>query len=163
MRMGNQPGFTNQAAHRAAQFHQVSGRVSRSRIISPPPSVLAQVVEELIESPPTDEELQVLTDMGTATETLVEVEAQLEGTRILELLRTLAAKTNISIADCIVILLMIYQTYLMLRPQQPAPPPPPQVNVTVNVPPVPTDEIVKGIEKRLEQEHCAPTPSPGVT
>jgi hypothetical protein len=44
--------------------------------------------------------------MGTATDTLVveNVEAQLEGTRILAILRILVAKTNITVSDCIVIL-----------------------------------------------------------
>jgi hypothetical protein len=91
----------------------------------PPHAALAQVVEELVQNPPTDDELRVLTDIGTATDTLVieKVEAQLEGTRILELLRILVAKTNITVPDCIVILLMIYQTYVMLHPPQPEPRP----------------------------------------
>jgi hypothetical protein len=46
--------------------------------------------------PPTDNELRLLTDIGTATDTLVieNVQGKLEGTRILELLRIPVAKTN---------------------------------------------------------------------
>jgi hypothetical protein len=94
------------------------------------------------------EELRVLADLGTAADTLIveKVEAQLEGTRILELLRMLVAKTNITIADCIVILIMIYQTNLMLNPPQPAPQQPaPQVTVNVTVDP---HEIAQKVARR---------------
>lgn len=116
-----------------------------------PPTALTQVVEELVQNPPTDDELRVLTDIGTATDSLVieKVEAQLEGTRILELVRILVAKTNITVSDCIVILLMIYQTYLMLHPPQPEPPPAPQVTVNVTVD---TEEIAQKVAKQLEDE-----------
>jgi hypothetical protein len=98
-------------------------------------------------------------DIGAATDTLVieKVEAQLEGTRILELLRILVAKTNITISDCIVILLMIYQTYLMLHPPQPAPTPAPEVTVNVTVD---TDEIAEKVAKRLKDEGIGATPEP---
>lgn len=165
------PGQIHGANHAAVQASTVRAmaHIPRPRIITPPPGVIAQVVEELATAPPTAEELRVLTDMGTATDTLVveKIEAQLDGTRLLELVRTLAAKSNISVSDCIVILLMIYQTYLMLHPKQPpapTPPPAPQVtvNVTVPTPTVDTDEIVCEVEKRLEQEREAtPEPSPG--
>jgi hypothetical protein len=122
-----------------------------SRVIMPPHAALAQVVEELVQNPPTDDELRVLTDIGTATDTLIieKIEAQLEGTRILELLRILVAKTNITVSDCVVILLMIYQTYVMLHPPQPEPPPAPQVTVNVTVD---SDEIAEKVAKRLQDE-----------
>jgi hypothetical protein len=124
-----------------------------------------EVVEELVQAPPTDEELRVLTDMSALAETFVEtkVEAQLAGTRLLELLRMLRAKSNISILDAIMILIMIYQTYLMLHPQQPAPPPPPEikVNVIVPTPTVDKDEIVTQVLERIErEEQQTPEPSP---
>jgi hypothetical protein len=79
----NHVTVTNQAAQQAV----VRPQTSQSRVIMPPHAALAQVVEELVQNPPTDDELRVLTDIGTATDTLVieKVEAQLEGTRIPEL------------------------------------------------------------------------------
>ena len=96
---------------------------------------------------------------GTATDTLVveNVEAQLEGTRILALLRILVAKTNITVSDCIVILLMIYQTYVVLHPPQPEPPPAPQVTVNVTVD---SDEIAQKVTKRLQDEGIRVTTEP---
>jgi hypothetical protein len=101
---GNHVTVTNQAAQQAV----VRPQTIHSRVILPPHAALAQVVEELVQNLPTDDELRVLTDIVTATDTLVieKVEAQLEGTRILELLRLLVAKTNITVSDCIVILLI---------------------------------------------------------
>jgi ethanolamine ammonia-lyase small subunit len=79
----------------------------RMRMAMPARAALAQVVEELVKAPPTDEQLRMLADIGKATDTLVveKVEAQLEGTRILELLRILLS--NITVAECIIILIMI--------------------------------------------------------
>jgi hypothetical protein len=159
------PGFIGgmSAANRSASYH-IRQAQPRSRILRPAPSALVQVVEELVQAPPTDEELRVLTDMSAAAETFVDtkVEAQLAGTRLLEQLRTLAAKTNISIADSIVILLMVYQTFLMLHPKQPPPPPSPKitVNVTVPTPTVDQNEIVRQVQERIEREQSeAPEPS----
>jgi hypothetical protein len=145
------------AAHQAAFIqlqndHIIQQNMMRRRLASVPAhAAVAQVAEELVRTPPTDEELRVLTDLGTVTEALVvrKIEAQLEGTRILELLRMLVAKTNITIGDCIVILIMIYQTYLMLNPPQPAPQPAPQVTVNVTVDP---NEIAREVARRLKQE-----------
>lgn len=146
-------------ANQAAQGAVVRPQTISTRIIMPPHAALAQVVEELVQNPPTDDELRVLTDIGTATDTLVieKVEALLEGTRILEFLRILVAKTNITVSDCIVILLMIYQTYVMLHPPQPAPPPTPQVTVNVMVD---TNEIAEKVAKRLEDEGIRVTTEP---
>jgi hypothetical protein len=160
------PGFIGgmSAANRSASYHMRQAQ-PRTRFLRPAPSALVQVVEELVQAPPTDEELRVLTDMSAAAETFVDtkVEAQLAGTRLLEQLRTLAAKTNISISDCIMILLTVYQTFLMLHPMQPPPPPPPQitVKVTVPTPAMDTNEIVRQVQERIEQEEGeAPEPSP---
>jgi len=145
-------------SNQAAQHAVVRPQTIRTRIIMPPHAALAHVVEELVQNPLTDDELRVLSDMGTATDTLVveKVEAQLEGTRILALLRMLVAKTNITVSDCVVILLMIYQTYVMLHPPQPEPPPAPQVTVNVTVD---SDEIAQKVAKRLQNEGIRVTTS----
>ena len=93
------PGNHVTVSNQAAQHAVVRPQTIRTRIIMPPHAALAQVVEELVQNPLTDDELWVLSDMGTATDTLVveKVEDQLEGTRILALLRILVAKTNITV------------------------------------------------------------------
>ena len=153
------PGNHVTVSNQAAQHAVVRPQTIRTRIIMPPHAALAQVVEELVQNPLTDDELLVLSDMGTATDPLVveKVEAQLEGTRILALLRILLAKTNITVSDCIVILLMIYQTYVMLHPPQPEPPPAPQVTVNVTVD---SGEIAQKVAKRLQDEGIRVTTEP---
>jgi len=124
--------------------------------------VLAQVIEELIESPPTADELRLLTEVAQdAQEQNLEPEqiaARLQDTRLWHLIGVLA-QNDVRILNYIMVLLMIYEIFFKPQPTPPPPPPPPAPQVTVQVA-VPTDEIVKEIEKRLEQEHCAPEPSP---
>jgi hypothetical protein len=119
---------------------------------------LTEVVGELLRRPPTADELRILTeDLAQDTQQAEQIEARLEGTRLAELLRVME-RHNVSIPDCIFILLMIVQIYISLHPPQPTPPPAPQVTVNVtNFPPeVPTDEIVDEIVERLQHERDAP-------
>jgi hypothetical protein len=141
------------AAHEASLMRLHSDYIVQQNMMNrqlmsmPARAALAQVVEELVKSPPTDEELRTLTDMGVASEALVvkKVQAQVTGSRIVHFIQMLMAKSNLSVADCIMILLMLYQIYLMENPPQPPPPPTPEVTVNVTVHPTePSQKDHKG-------------------
>ena len=158
MRPGGGSYIVNQAAQRVARSRMYAAQTAtrRGRIITPPSAALAQVVEELVQAPLTDEEMRLLTEVASATDVL-EVErigAELQGTRIWEMLRILA-NNDVRILTYVMVLLMIIQLYSDRHsPQTTSPPPPPAPQVTVTVT-VPVDEIVKQIEERLEKEQWA--------
>jgi hypothetical protein len=153
------------AAVQQHHYSAVMANVQRSRIITPPPrSVLADVVEELAKAPPTIEELDLLREVAREADehdlAPEQIEERLKDTRLWRLLRVLA-RNDVRVIAYVTILLMIYQTYLMIRPPdaKPAPPPPaPQVTVVVSVPDEVVDKIVDQIERRLEEAGACDSP-----
>lgn len=123
---------------------------------------LAEVVEELVQDPPTYEELRLLLDVTQQDKPDEQVLATLKETRLWQLLQKLA-RNDEKILLYLSVLLMIISLISDRNPpeEKPAPTPPaPQVTVVV-----PTDEIVDEIERRLrerqtaEREESAPTDS----
>jgi hypothetical protein len=151
----------------AAQAALQNRRRGSTQVLSPASIVslrpaLVQVVKELVQEPPTDDELQLLTEVASRAEELEpeQIEVKLSGTRLWELLKVLA-RNDVRILNYIMVLLMIYDIFFRPQPTPPAPPPP-QVTVNVtNVPPeVPTDEIVDEIVEQLKHELDAPEHHP---
>jgi hypothetical protein len=153
---GNYASFVvNQATHRAAVSHMIAAQaiMQRSRMTTPPIAAITQVVEALIEAPPTVEELHLLTEIA---DTADEGEAQLllQGTRLGDLLRVLA-ENDIRILTYVMALLMIIQLISDRHPPDTSPPPAPKVTVNVTVP---ADEIAKQIEEELHKLNCGVAP-----
>jgi hypothetical protein len=120
-------------------------------------TAITQVVQELVQSPPTEDELRLLAQVAEeACErdlSPTEIESRLRHTRLWRLLVFLA-NNDVRIIAYLTLLLMIYQTYLM---QNPEPQPPPQVTVNVTVD---TAEIAENVAKRLEDEGVCVVPEP---
>jgi len=143
------------AVRTAIQRHHHTGPVQGSRIITPPRAAIAQVVEELLQAPLTNDELNLLIEVSHEDQP-EQIEARLRDTRLWRLLQDLR-QNDVRILTYVMALLMIVQLISDRNPpkQEPAlPPPTPQVTVIVEVP---TDEIVDEIERRLyerDAEHC---------
>lgn len=112
--------------------------------------MLTQVVKDLLLSPPTHDEMRLLTEIGTGADTLVaeEVEAQLEGTRLLELLRLLA-RNDTRILAYLAVLLAIMTFVVEVKAAHSSPSPAPNVTVKIDVD---TDEIVRQVEEKLKRD-----------
>jgi hypothetical protein len=125
----------------------------------PPRAVLAQVVDELVENPVTDDELRVLAEVAReAQEQNLEpeqIEARIRDTRFWQLLRLLA-NNDVRILTYLMALLMIIQVVndLASRPQ---PVPAPQVTVNNGVT-VDADELAEKVAKQLKDQGICVVP-----
>jgi hypothetical protein len=143
------------AVRTAMQRHHSSGLVPRSRFFTPPRAAIAQVVEELVQAPLTDHELDLLIEVSHEDQP-EQIEARLKDTRLWRLLQSLR-QNDVRILTYVMALLMIVQLISDRNPpkQEPASPPPtPHVTVVVEVP---TDEIVDEIERRLQEQDTEPS------
>jgi hypothetical protein len=133
------------------------------------------VVDELKTTPPTIEELTLLTEIASEAQQQnlrpEQIEARLGDTRLWQLLATLA-KNDVRILNYLMVLLMIYEIFFKAQPAPaPAPPAPtpsitvnvPTPSITVTVPPIPTDEIVQQIREEIEREYGPPPGEPSPT
>jgi hypothetical protein len=122
------------AAQQAALQHnlqhmiiQQNNRRMANMLLSRP--ALAEVVHELVQSPPTEDELRLLAQVQELEPE--QIENRLRDTRLWQLLAVLG-RNDVRVLAYLTLLLMIFQTYLMMHPPQ-AGPPAPQVTVNVTV------------------------------
>lgn len=119
-------GFIGQSAavRTAIQRQHSNGRAQRSRIITPPPAAIAQVVDELVQAPLTDHELTLLIKVSQNDQP-EQIEARLRDTRLWRLIQALR-QNDVRILTYVMTLLMIVQIISDRNPpkQEPASPPP---------------------------------------
>ena len=115
-------------------------------------AALAEVVQELVQAPPTEDELRLLTQVAEEAQEqeleLGQIENRLRDTRLWQLLAVLA-RNDVRVLAYLTLLIMIFQTYLMVRPPPQATPHAPQITVNVTVD---ADEIAEKVAKRLEDD-----------
>jgi hypothetical protein len=95
------------AVRTAILRHHYAGHVQGSRIITPPRAAIAQVVEELVQAPLTDHELNLLIEVSHEDQPQ-QIEARLKDTRLWRLLQDLR-QNDVRILTYIMALLMIVQ------------------------------------------------------
>jgi hypothetical protein len=148
------------AAHNAA-FIQIQNTyivqqnmMRRRKVFVPPPAAVAKVVKELIQAPPTADEVQLLTEVARDAEehnlAPEQIRARLQETRLWPFVQLLARNEK-RIFNSLMLLAVILTVYLMINPP---PAEPPQVTVNVNVEPAPvdTDEIAEKVSKKLKED-----------
>jgi hypothetical protein len=110
------------------------------------------VVHELAVAQPTAAELELLQDTARDAEEHdlepEQIEKRLRETRLWHLLKVLA-KNDQRMVLYLTLLIMIYQTWVMVHPPEAAPPPAPHVTVNVTVDP---NEIAEKVAKQLQDE-----------
>ncbi len=125
----------------------------RRQVFVPPPAAVAQVVKELVQAPPTADEVQLLTDVARDVEEQnlepEQIKARLQDTRLWQMLVVLAKNDQLS--NYLLLLAAIVTIWLQLNPPQP-PPPQVTVNLTVEPAPVDTNEIAEKVSKKLEDD-----------
>jgi hypothetical protein len=129
--------------------------MQRRRLMMPPHPVLAPLAWQVLTTPPTDEEIHLLTEVVEEAQGAEPRAGRDPDTsaryRIWYWLKVIA-KNDVRIATDLMLLLMIIDTLLRFFPSQPPPQPAPQVTVNVTVD---ADEIAEKVAKRLEDEGSA--------
>ncbi len=149
------------AARAASQMYHHLGQVQRSRIFVPPRAAITEVVEALVQTPLTDQEVALLVEL-TDEDLPERIEDRLRDTRLWHLLQVLR-QNDVRILTYVMALLMIVQLVSDRNPPKQTPVSPTVVpNVTVVIQ-MPTDEIVNEIEQRLRDQSAEGGPEAPVS
>jgi hypothetical protein len=156
------------AAHQASQWNRqqtidtIQAAMQRQRLMLPPHPVMAQLVQEAMQAPPTEDEIRVLAEVIEEAQEQNLAPEQIKtrlrdlAPRIWQLLKVIA-KNDVRIATDLMLLFVIFDHLVGFFPAQPPTQPAPQVTVNVTVD---ADEIAERVAKRLKDEGVCVVPEP---